>query len=842
MRSSEGISPPAAHEIRVHRFEVFKACVYFSIASTGMLLANKGVVLALKSPWLLALCQNLVSCVFFLCMFKMKAKSSASQLLVQHSVKWIPAVLLFSVNIITSMLSLSYISIATFSVLRNLNPLFSSVLSYVMFREKTANSALIALVAILAGSILYAFHDLDFQLTGYAVCLAHVASMSLYSCVVKYLSQKLEPLEMSILNNVLSIPVVAIISFSLGELQSVRVQLFFAQAFGGGATTLYFSCSCILGCCISITAFTCQSKMSATAFLTLNNCNKIPAILISSLLFHGHISILSIVGLAFSLAGGYFFALASVPDSQADVFNFFGSIATQTRDLLTVRRHGIFKRKFIWFAFLLIWLLNYALFVIPLVTKITSKNYYVSTEIFGRKRLQPKLFHLQNISRTNQFTCDIFNPSISFYQSVSGQVKAGLQNGIDLSSRAPVSSSTLPASQPRLCYDRVLNTGFGDRLSVYLTVAAAAATVSAEVYTFWEHEPIAFPKCFPTAELNHTTNRSDVVPPSTMACDAASSPGLCCAMGYWCPICNVSFDRIQQYVIWPPNLKIFPKEQYNERKLSCGGNIQFNIPGLLPSYFAFDAVYSLAWKTMMLPEPLPTLQLHNFVESYRQVAKQLKINISKHPMLEDQKYVVLHVRGGDKLTNHSHFNTFDILHQLPHGMPIIVVTDSVEHLPFIIPNTDIQILTSSTKITHLNSSEPFSSLRIFRFPTAAERYEGIMQDFDLLLGATGIIQHSKKGWSSYSSVAAMVSAVPLLNTWITSNSEDNSSKYVGESNVPNVLAGFDSNGGVPAELKSAQRKEDVRVFMDMMFCEWDAFIARLQSFDFSKIESKKILL
>ena len=103
-----------------------------------------------------------------------------------------------------------------------------------------------------------------------------------------------------------------------------------------------------------------------------------------------------------------------------------------------------------------------------------------------------------------------------------------------------------------------------------------------------------------------------------------------------------------------------------------------------------------------------------------------------------------------------------------------------------------------------------------------------MQDFDLLLGATGIIQHSKKGWSSYSSVAAMVSAVPLLNTWITSNSEDNSSKYVGESNVPNVLAGFDSNGGVPAELKSAQRKEDVRVFMDMVFCEWDAFIARLQ--------------
>ena len=77
----------------------------------------------------------------------------------------------------------------------------------------------------------------------------------------------------------------------------------------------------------------------------------------------------------------------------------------------------------------------------------------------------------------------------------------------------------------------------------------------------------------------------------------------------------------------------------------------------------------------------------------------------------------------------------------------------------------------------------------------------------------------------------MVNAVPLLNTWITGNPEVNSSKYVG------VLAGFDSNGGVPAELKSAHRKEDVRVFMDIMFCEWDAFIARLQLF-----ESKELLL
>jgi hypothetical protein len=62
---------------------------------------------------------------------------------------------------------------------------------------------------------------------------------------------------------------------------------------------------------------------------------------------------------------------------------------------------------------------------------------------------------------------------------------------------------------------------------------------------------------------------------------------------------------------------------------------------------------------MILPEPLPPLQLHDFVESYRQVAKQLKINIARHPMLVDQKYVALHVRAGDKSAPPKHFNTFD---------------------------------------------------------------------------------------------------------------------------------------------------------------------------------------
>jgi hypothetical protein len=231
---------------------------------------------------------------------------------------------------------------------------------------------------------------------------------------------------------------------------------------------------------------------------------------------------------------------------------------------------------------------------------------------------------------------------------------------------------------------------------------------------------------------------------------------------------------------------------------------------------------------MKLPETLPALRRQNFATSYRQVAQQFKIkNVSRHKLFEDEKYVVLHVRGGDATAPHSHFNTFEILRQLPREMLIIVITDTDEYLPLIIPDHNISVLPSS--ISQLDSSPPASSnqsqsspsrLRIFRLRRPTKRYEALMHDFNVLLGATGIIQHAKNSWSSYSSVAAMMNGIPLLNTWISQSPDPNYSKYVG------MLEVFHNNAGLPDELRSSHRKSDVEHFLGVMRCEWDAVISR----------------
>ena len=39
-----------------------------------------------------------------------------------------------------------------------------------------------------------------------------------------------------------------------------------------------------------------------------------------------------------------------------------------------------------------------------------------------------------------------------------------------------------------------------------------------------------------------------------------------------------------------------------------------------------------------------------------------------------------------------------------------------------------------------------------------------LYNFKLMLNSIGIIQHSPKSWSAFSSIAAMVNKVPLINT------------------------------------------------------------------------------
>ena len=363
-----------------------------------------------------------------------------------------------------------------------------------------------------------------------------------------------------------------------------------------------------------------------------------------------------------------------------------------------------------------------------------------------------------------------------------------------------------PKNTKAFKYDRLLPTGFGDRISVYLSVAAAAATVGADVYVYW-HD-------------NASSQRDR----------------------------TLVFDSIRLFVQWPTNLHVLRGKDFKEETRNMDA-IEFNQKGLLVSYHAFDGIYTTAWKTFGLPSMLPQLSRDAFESSYRKVALEMRIKCPSHECqhVNVSKFIVLHFRGGDKMAPVSEFNTVEVLRRIPGHVHVVVVTDD-----------------ESSCNEMLSAGAPYRA-NITRLSALPDALAQRMRDFAVLLNATGIIQHAVEAWSSYSSVPAIMRGIPLLNTWIGHEEADiitdirksrravrnaqqsmqhaeedpNSTqrvnwkqkiseeqkklillerKHIEFQNTSRVgqLLYFEKNGGCPVELRSSKTNEQISVFLNIV--------------------------
>jgi len=119
----------------------------------------------------------------------------------------------------------------------------------------------------------------------------------------------------------------------------------------------------------------------------------------------------------------------------------------------------------------------------------------------------------------------LVRPRIAFHKTFR-QLKSKFSHvrASSMSNNKSVMSS--PNTTKVLKYDRLLPTGFGDRVSVYLSVAAAAATVGADVYVYWHDNP-------------------------------SDKRG--------CSVCSLAFESISHFVQWPANLHVLRKADFKEK-------------------------------------------------------------------------------------------------------------------------------------------------------------------------------------------------------------------------------------------------------------------------------------
>jgi GDP-mannose transporter len=281
--------------------------VIFSLSSISMILLNKAVVTVFPLSSVILILQNIVTVLL------LKFQHQKMGFDMQTAIKWTPCVLLFCINIYSSLQSLIYISVPTFTVFRNVQPLISSVLDLFMRHEPISVQGFVFLCIILCGAYLYAHNDLEYNFNGYMWSFIHIVSMSFYSVNVKlcFENLKLKPFEMSWYNNIMSLGI--LIPLTWYEVQQdtplKQLQPAVAKCSAHWICLVVLSASCVGGFFVSVTGFKAQEVLTPTSWLTLNNLSKIPAIIISCIIWRVNLNMLEILGLTISLAGGYLYAM-----------------------------------------------------------------------------------------------------------------------------------------------------------------------------------------------------------------------------------------------------------------------------------------------------------------------------------------------------------------------------------------------------------------------------------------------------------------------------------------------------------------------------------------------------
>ena len=284
------------------KLTVTEAALQFSISSVFMILINKYVATVFPYLSLVILIQNIITLIFL--------KLWKPTLKIDHNVafRWIPCVFLFCINIYSSLLALSNVSVPTFTVFRNLQPIISTLLDVIIRNESTSVNNVICLGVIFLGAYVYAYGQINFDTRGYTWVMIHVLSMSLYSIAVKYSinSYNLHAYEMSFYNNFMSLFfLLLIVSFE----SPMEHTLYNCVEYMPCWTSIMMSGYGAF--CISVTGFQAQEHLSPTSYLTCNNLSKIPAIILSYIIWQRQTSVYEVIGIIISLTGGFLYSLST---------------------------------------------------------------------------------------------------------------------------------------------------------------------------------------------------------------------------------------------------------------------------------------------------------------------------------------------------------------------------------------------------------------------------------------------------------------------------------------------------------------------------------------------------
>jgi hypothetical protein len=288
----------------------------------------------------------------------------------------------------------------------------------------------------------------------------------------------------------------------------------------------------------------------------------------------------------------------------------------------------------------------------------------------------------------------------------------------------------LAACHPRhFLFDRPICTGLGDRVGTMLSLAALARHHNATIAYLWCEDPsVILPRIrsgiplWSGYDYNFTEFKNRFRPPPEIVfvSDLAD-----------------------------PALQLLPKVIWGE------GHMPF------PAEHGSDSIPNIAWLTMRLPIPGNVDYINEFQERYKDITASIA---SVQPSVR-KPFILLHMRYPDDNTYKDHTDSLEhyctghvikALLKLKLGTPIYAISNNLSWARDLLEGR-IQIL---------------------------EDTGSAYDHFSLLISAKAIIQHGWGGWSAYSSVPALISGAPMINTYNPALSHHRFRLYKSQLGVP----------------------------------------------------------
>jgi drug/metabolite transporter (DMT)-like permease len=293
--------------------------VFFCASSVGMQLLNKAIAVSFKDAGvhsmdnLLMIWQQLAAIgLNFVCINTIGGDVWRIKPVSLVQVKRVAfATVIFVFMLICSLKALKTVHVATVVVARNLCTVAVCAGEALFFKRYSTRSAVLGLLFIVLGSVVYGFYDLSFELHGYLWQLANSLFFITAQLIEKWVMTETKskddqtPLGMSTIKNSLSVPVLLCMMVVNGDWSFDGVDLITRW------TWLIIIFSGIGCCCLSIVYMMLYKLASATAIAVGGNVNKVITIILAAFLFKQPMGSLQKVGLAISLAGSLYYSVES---------------------------------------------------------------------------------------------------------------------------------------------------------------------------------------------------------------------------------------------------------------------------------------------------------------------------------------------------------------------------------------------------------------------------------------------------------------------------------------------------------------------------------------------------